>query len=189
MQIISNRDLIWDIEKYDVILVGTSIYCMLSNGFQSKVKNKYPFIEEENNKTRYGDYRKLGTRLTLQQDNSPIISLLYICGYPNKNRVTVDYTSLETCLRTAEAEFRGKKIATTILGSSKFDGNGDKKKCQKLLDSIFDNIFVYDYTQLSKEDEIRINKQKIDLYKDVDYKKYCSLKKKENEILKGLYLK
>ena len=37
---IKDQDLIYDTEKYDVILVGTSIYCDLKNGFQSKMRYK-----------------------------------------------------------------------------------------------------------------------------------------------------
>ena len=38
---IKDQDLIYDTEKYDVILVGTSIYCDLKTGFQSKMRYKY----------------------------------------------------------------------------------------------------------------------------------------------------
>ena len=77
---IKDQDLIYDTEKYDVILVGTSIYCDLKNGFQSKMRYKYPFLQEGNDKTPYADLRKLGTRLTFY-DNKPIISLLYIATF------------------------------------------------------------------------------------------------------------
>lgn len=189
MKIISNRDLIWDTDKYDVILVGTSIYCMLTNGFQSKMKYKYPFIEEINNKTNYGDYRKLGTRVTIKKDDSPIISLMYICGYPNKNKEYLDYNALEACLRTAEAEFRNKKIATTIIGCSLFDGNGKRDKCIDLINKIFKEIYVYDYIQLNRKDEIQLQKDKILSVKHTNYDKFILLKNNEEKILKKLYLK
>ena len=47
MKIITNEDLIWKTDNYDVILVGTSIYCMLTNGFQSKMRMKYPYIDKK----------------------------------------------------------------------------------------------------------------------------------------------
>ena len=45
MNIIKDKDPISLTDDYDVILVGTSIYCMMPNGFQSKIRFKYPEIE------------------------------------------------------------------------------------------------------------------------------------------------
>jgi hypothetical protein len=77
IEVVKDKDLIWDTDKYDVILVGTSIYNMLTQGFQSKMSVKYPYIVDTNNTTNYADTRKYGKRLTIQGE--PIISLMYIC--------------------------------------------------------------------------------------------------------------
>ena len=138
MNIIKDKDPIWETEKYDVILVGTSIYCMLTNGFQSKIRFKYPHVDDANNKTPFGDKRKLGKRLTVEpiEDGQPIISLLYIANYPHSKRVFVDYEALENALATANAEFKGKKVMTTLLGESAFDGNGDREKLLKIIEKL-----------------------------------------------------
>ena len=73
-----DKDLIWEVDNYDVILVGTSVYNMLTNGFQSKIGLKYPILNEVNDKTNYGDMRKLGLRKTIDT-NKPILSLMYFC--------------------------------------------------------------------------------------------------------------
>ena len=42
MNIIKDSDLIWETDNFDVILVGTTIYCSLPDGFQRKMRRKYP---------------------------------------------------------------------------------------------------------------------------------------------------
>lgn len=186
-----NKDLIWETDNYDVILVGTSIYCMLSNGFQGKMNLKYPFLEEDNNKTSYGNLNKLGTRITIERENSPIISLMYICKHPHKTREFISYDALERCLRTAMAEFKGKKIATTLLGCSVFDGNGDRDKILGIMEDCTKgySLDVYDYKQLDKNDEIELIKRKIISTKDTNPEKYQEMWNKREEIFKQMYLK
>ena len=188
LKIIKDKDPIWDTDKFDVILIGTSIYNQLNGGFQSKMKYKYPMVDEKNRETKYADFSKLGTRITI--NNTPIISLMYICGYPRPNIDTVDYDSLTKCLLTANAEFRGKKVMATILGSSQFDGNGDKDKCLKIIeDSTKDlDITLYDYEQKKRADEIREQKMYLKSLQYTDIEKYNKLKNVFDLYLKKLYL-
>ena len=188
LKIIKDKDPIWDTDNFDVILIGTSIYNQLNGGFQSKMKYKYPMVDEKNRETKYADFSKLGTRITI--NDTPIISLMYICGYPRPNIDTVDYDSLTKCLLTANAEFRGKKVMATILGSSQFDGNGDKDKCLKIIeDSTKDlDITLYDYEQKKRADEIREQKMYLKSLQYTDIEKYNKLKDVFDLYLKRLYL-
>ena len=188
LKIIKDKDPIWETDKFDVILIGTSIYNQLNGGFQSKMKYKYPIVDEKNRETKYADISKLGTRITI--NDTPIISLMYICGYPRPNIDTVDYDSLTKCLLTANAEFRGKKVMATILGSSQFDGNGDKDKCLKIIeDSTKDlDITLYDYDQKKRADEIREQKMYLKSLQYMDIEKYNKLKNVFDLYLKKLYL-
>lgn len=188
LKIIKDKDPIWDTDKFDVILIGTSIYNQLNGGFQSKMKYKYPMVDEKNRKTKYADFSKLGTRITI--NDTPIISLMYICGYPRPNIDTVDYDSLTKCLLTANAEFRGKKVMATILGSSQFDGNGDKDKCLKIIEDTAKDldITLYDYEQKKRADEIREQKMYLKSLQYTDIEKYNKLKNVFDLYLKKLYL-
>lgn len=188
LKIIKDKDPIWETDNFDVILIGTSIYNQLNGGFQSKMKYKYPIVDEKNRETKYADFSKLGTRITI--NDTPIISLMYICGYPRPNIDTVDYDSLTKCLLTANAEFRGKKIMATIIGSSQFDGNGDKDKCLKIIkDSTKDlDITLYDYEQKKRMDEIREQKMYLKSLQYTDIEKYNKLKNVFDLYLKKLYL-
>ena len=188
LKIIKDKDPIWETDNFDVILIGTSIYNQLNGGFQSKIKYKYPIVDEKNRETKYADFSKLGTRITI--NDTPIISLMYICGYPRPNIDTVDYDSLTKCLLTANAEFRGKKIMATIIGSSQFDGNGDKDKCLKIIkDSTKDlDITLYDYDQKKRIDEIREQKMYLKSLQYTDIEKYNKLKNVFDLYLKKLYL-
>ena len=188
INIIKDKEPIWETDKYDVILVGTSIYNMLSNGFQSKLRLKYPYIEEINNSTNYGDLRKLGKRMTIQ--GKPIISLMYIAKYPNSRREFIDYDALEYALSTANAEFRGKKALTTMLGCSKFDGNGDKDKVLEIINRTANNLEldVYDYLQLEKRKEIALHFKKIKEFETTEPEKFNQLWPIRKELIKDLYL-
>jgi len=188
INIIKDKEPIWETDKYDVILVGTSIYNMLSNGFQSKLRLKYPYIEEINDSTNYGDLRKLGKRMTIQ--GKPIISLMYIAKYPNSRREFIDYDALEHALSTANAEFRGKKVLTTMLGCSKFDGNGNKDKVLEIINRTANNLEldVYDYLQLEKRKEIALHFKKIREFETTEPEKFEQLWPIRKELIKDLYL-
>ncbi len=188
LKIIKDKDPIWETDKFDVILIGTSIYNQLNGGFQSKMKYKYPIVDEKNRETKYADFSKLGTRITI--NDTPIISLMYICGYPRPNIDTVDYDSLTKCLLTANAEFRGKKVMATIIGSSQFDGNGDKDKCLKIIEDTTKDldITLYDYEQKKRADEIREQKMYLKSLQYTDIEKYNKLKDVFDLYLKKLYL-
>ena len=188
MNIIKDRDLIWDVDKYDVILVGTNICCSLYNGFQSKIKVKYPSVNEANN-TRFGDKRKFGKRLTVY-DTKPIISLLYIAKRVNYNRDYLNYEALKSCLTSANIEFYGKKVATTVIGASPYDGSGDKDAVMQIIQETTNNLdlYVYDYEQLDKKSEALSVKRKIKQYETTDLEKFSNLWAKRNEIYKSLYL-
>ena len=190
MNIVTGTDLIWDTDKYDVILVGTSIYNLLTQGFQSKMTVKYPYIVEPNNSTGYADKRKYGKRLTIQ--GTPIISLLYICGYPHSKRDYLNYEALEHCLATANAEFKGKNVATTILGSSPFDGNGDRDKCLEIIEKNTPNLnlTVYDFPQYKKREEITMVYRQWNEYAHRgEWAKWKELRDHKKEIIAKLYLK
>ena len=188
MNIITGQDPIWKTDEYDVVLVGTSIYCMLTNGFQSKIRFKYPEIDKANNSTNYGDSRKLGKRLTI--DGTPTISLLYVTKFPNSRRVFIDYDALEHTLSTANAEFKGKKVMTTLIGTTQFDGNGDREKCLSIIEKCTSDldIDIYDYEQLPRLKEIEYNIDKLRKLRNSDEEKYMELWKNKENVLRKLYL-
>lgn len=189
LNIIKDKDAIWETDNYDVVLVGTSIYNMLTNGFQSKMKVKYPEIDIANKSTGYGDRRKLGKRININEN--PTIVLMYICGYPRKGTDSVEYECLEHCLTEINKEFKGKKVMSTIIGSSPFDGDGDKdrilgifKKCCTDID-----ITLYDYEQLPRRRECAIHKGKMLTYGHIHgYDKGKELLDNVDKILHDLYL-
>lgn len=188
IKIIKDKDPIWDTDNFDVLLVGTSIYNRMDGGFQSKIKFKYPLTNMENNKTKYADVSKLGTRLTVGE--SPTVSLMYICRYPTTKKASVDYDALCQCLKTANAEFKGKMVLTTILGSSEFDGNGDKDKCLKLIDENTQDLelVVYDYEQKKRNSEINFQYRYLNSLEHTNPEKYEQLKSVFDLYLKKLYL-
>ncbi len=156
--IVKDIDLYNEVEKYDVILVGTNTYQKMVNGFQGKVRKKYPFVYKLNLETKYADRNKLGTRVTTKE-TKPIFSLCFITyGYnfrPDLVKDYLDYDSLEKCLKTANNQFKGLKVATTIMGSYKSDGNGDVGKIMEIIINNSDkmDLYVYDYQQKTTVEE------------------------------------
>ena len=51
--------------------------------------------------------------------------------------------------------YKGKRIACPILGSSPFDGNGDKERILHMMEETLTDVDVtlYDYVQISGEDK------------------------------------
>lgn len=188
IKFVKDKDPIWDTDNFDVLLIGTSIYNRLDGGFQSKIRFKYPIVDEENCKTKYADVSKLGTRLTI--DIKPKISLMYICEYPTTKQETLNYEALERCLKTANVEFKGKKVLTTIVGASEFDGNGERDKCLKLLEENTKDleITVYDYEQKKRRDEILLQQRYLKSLKSTNKEKYEQLFSVFDLYLKKLYL-
>jgi hypothetical protein len=188
---IEGKDLIWEVDNYDIILVGTSIYNLLTQGFQSKMAVKYPELVTANNQTPYADNRKMGKRITVELENGPTVSLMYICGYPHSKRVFLDYNALENCLATANAEFRGKRVACPFIGTSRFDGNGDPDRCMDIITRNSDkmDLTVYKFLQLNRRVEIAQVLMKWNPLKKSDPEKYAELLSHRDEIIAKLYLK
>lgn len=179
LTLVKDIDLIEDVTKYDVILVGTNTYHTMGNGFQKKIRVNYPETYKLNLSTKYGDKNKLGSRLNTINSN-PIFSLCFIThGYnfrPDINPDYLDYEALEKCIKSANSEFSGLNVATTAIGCSKFDGNGDREKVLDILNKNSNNInlYIYDYNQLETNIEYAIRYLNV-----VNNKSYDKQKKTE----------
>lgn len=184
--IVKGRDLFDDIAIYDVILIGTNIYGNMSQGFQRKVMLNYPYVQDKNMKTKYGDESKLGTTLDCYQEGKKRFALLYINKgnfRPDLQKDYLDYDALEKCLKLVNIIYKGKNVACTFLGTSKFDGNGNKDKVLELFSKYTSNytLTVYDYEQLSRSEEmkkVRISEIKL---KEVDLEAYYEAVKKRKQ--------
>lgn len=190
---IKDVDLFPEIEKYDVVLIGTNIYNILGNGIQRKIRKKYPVVHNENIKTKYADKNKLGTVLTADIGGTLIV-LCYITGYPNARPDLktdyLDYDALKKCMEYVNKVFKDKKVATTLIGGSRFDGNGDKNKIISILEqSCSDiNLTVYDYFQMSRDEENKAQWLEIQKYKETDHELYLKLSKERKKNWKQTYL-
>lgn len=187
IKVVSDVNLMDDISEYEIILIGTNVYCTLSQGIQRDIALNYPYVRENNLKTKYGDISKLGTMLECSCEGEPTIVLLYMYrGYPYRKSMDedyLDYKSLEKCLKKVNTIYAGKKIATTLLGCSRFDGNGDKEKVMEIMSSTLTNvdITVYDFFQKSRDEkQIETRKKELEL-KAISYDLYHEAVKKRKE--------
>lgn len=152
MKIIKNKDLIEYVKNYDVILIATSTKNALGNGFQHKVARNFPYVNTANKNTIYDDRRKLGTVNVIE--GKPTFCLCYIHTgryRPDKVPDVVDYESLEKCLNLINKNFKGKKIATTVMGHSGYEGGGDYNRCIEIMKRCLTDVIldVYDYEQIN----------------------------------------
>ena len=177
MVIFENKDLFDDIGEYDVILIGTNIYCNLSQGLQRKVMLNYPFVQDKNMSTKYGDEKKLGTILECKEENSPIFVLIYINRgnfMPDISKEYLDYEALENSLKLVNILYKNKKIASTVLGNSRFEGYGNKDKILKMMSDFLPDVdlTVYDYEQLSRSEELKKTRERELKIKETDIDAY-----------------
>lgn len=187
MTIIEDRDLIYDVKKYDVVLVGLNIMNAMGNGFPHKVAVSFKNVAKSNKETAYGDPKKLGTvRVVRGTPEGPYFALCYISRgryRPDKVPDTVDYEALESCLGLVNKTFNGLKVATTIIGHSEFEGGGDKEKIMELLEKKLSDVdlYVYDYEQIDYrlEDNLTYKTIRNDyLTKKITKEEYYERKKK-----------
>lgn len=162
INIIKDVDLINEVDKYDGILLGTHTYCSLRNGIQGDIALNYGYVREANLNTRYGDINKMGTILECTKEDEPLIILMYILkGYPKikKKGEVVDslsYESLEKCLALVNILHKGKHFATSMIGCSRFDGNGDKEKVMEIINrTVTDfDLTIYDFYQKKRDEKL-----------------------------------
>lgn len=184
ISIIKDIDLYEHLNEYDVILIGTNLYCTMSQGIQLNVMLNYPYVYNKNLETKYGDMSKLGTILECKSDGEPTFCLCFITkGYnfrPDLEKDYLSYEALEKCLNLVNIVYKGKKIACPLLGHSKFEGNGDKEKIMDIFNNTLTDVdaTVYDYRQKSRTDQVLDYMHKEFAVKEVDRKKYHEMVKK-----------
>ena len=183
IKIENGKDLFDHIREFDVILIGTDIYCNMSQGFQRKIMLNYPYMLDANMSTRYADKDKLGSIVDRSKEGDPTFVLLFISEgnhRPDLKKETISYESLEKCMKLVNILYKGKNVGCTCIGASRFDGNGDKEKVLKILSENSSNISltVFDYEQLSRSEELKkIRTDELKL-KEVDADAYYEAVKK-----------
>jgi hypothetical protein len=150
INLIHNTPLIEDIFNYDVIIIGTGIHNALGNGFQYDMKINFPIIEETVKKTKYADPRKLGSVSVINMKPIVCIGFIHKGGYRSDLKSDyLDYDALKEVVELINDHFKGKRIATTLIGCSQYDGNGNIQRVLSLFEGLSDEneYFLYDYEQ------------------------------------------
>jgi len=189
VRIIKDVDAIWHVEEYDVVFVGTTIYNLFSNGFQNKCRLKYPVLQDAVMGTKYADIRKYGTSITVME--KPAFEIMFVCGYPNSTRDSLNYEALEKCLSDANKKYAGKRCMMPIIGLSRFDGNGDRERVFEIYERALTDvdIDIYDYFQLNRREETEVVFRYMLKYKYTDHEKFEALWYDRFAVAEKLYLK
>ncbi len=186
IEIIKDADIVGHFSEYDVILIGTNIYQQMANGVQLAVMLDYPYVYNKNLDTKYGDPKKLGTILECSEKGEPTFCLCFICKgnfRPDLSKDFLSYESLEKCLKLINVLYKGKRVATTLLGTSRFDGNGDRERVMNLfMECVKDvKLTIYDYVQKSRAEAMKEVYEKEQDVRSQDYEVYHQMVKERKE--------
>jgi hypothetical protein len=196
---IVNEGLIEKVFQYDVVLVGIGINNSFSNGFAYDIGLNFPDVKDAvNSVSNYLDRRNLGTVVTVKH-GGVVFCACYVHGggyRKSENGEFVDYSAVKKCLRKVHELYKGKKIASTVIGGSRYDGNGGREKIFSIFSEVFDDcdIWVYDYEQETFDDVMY--RRLVDLEsrkrrKEIDFPEYEKEKnaicwKRKNGIFKEM---
>lgn len=154
--IVKDKFLIEDIKKYTIVLVPMSANNSMNSGFAYEIGLNFPSIREKVQTTPYGDRRKFGTVSVFKDDGITFCICFMHTGGQSKQMEYVKYDSLADCLDLININFKGKTVASPILGSTKYDGRGDKEKIINIFKEHCTDIdlILYDYEERNFMDEI-----------------------------------
>lgn len=154
--IVKDKFLIEDIKKYTIVLVPMSANNSMNSGFAYEIGLNFPPIREKVQTTPYGDRRKFGTVSVFKDDGITFCICFMHTGGQSKQVEYVKYDSLADCLDLININFKGKTVASPILGSTKYDGRGDKEKIINMFKEHCTDIdlILYDYEERNFMDEI-----------------------------------
>lgn len=154
--IVKDKFLIEDIKKYTIVLVPMSANNSMNSGFAYEIGLNFPSIREKVQTTPYGDRRKFGTVSVFKDGGITFCICFMHTGGQSKQMEYVKYDSLADCLDLININFKGKTVASPILGSTKYDGRGDKEKIINIFKEHCTDIdlILYDYEERNFMDEI-----------------------------------
>ena len=161
INIIKDVDLYEHVDEYDAVLIGTNTYCTMSQGIQLQVMLNYPYVYDKNLETKYGDPRKLGTVLECSEEGEPTFCLCFMVkGYnfrPDIYNEFISYEALEKCLKLVNILYKGKKVASPLLGVSRFEGNGDREKILEIFNKTITDVdlTIYDFYDKSRAEQMK----------------------------------
>lgn len=181
IEFIRDVDLYEHVSEYDVTLIGTNIYGRMANGIELQVNLNYPYVYDMNLATPYGDLEKLGTTLECAKEGEPTFCLCYIVKgnmRPDLSKDFLDYEALEKCLRLVNVLYKGKRVASPLLGASRFDGNGDREKILDIFNRCITDVdlTVYDYYVKSRYEQMKeVYDKELEAYDDPDRTEYYKM--------------
>ena len=192
--------LIENVFSYDYVLVGIGTNNSFSGGFAYDIGLNFPSIKiRVNMMSNYLDRRLMGSVALVTDRNCPSMCVCYVHngGYrKGKNGEFIDYNALENCLRQVSSSFKGKKIASPLIGASKYDGNGDRERILDLYKKYFteSDVDVYDYEQETFDDVMyralvdlrRRKREKLITYDEYIKEKNLICWKRKNGIFKEM---
>jgi hypothetical protein len=183
IKIIEKERLIDNIFDYDIVLVPMSNNNSMQHGFKHEVAINFPSVRYEANKTAYGDMRKFGTIDTFESNHIQFcLCYMYTTPcYKQGGSDHVRYDDLRKCLYEVAERYNGYRIGMPVIGSSKYDGNGDRKRIFEIINETLSklDVTVFDYDDYDDIHDIFVEiatvRQRLK-DKEIDIKEYLRIR-------------
>lgn len=186
-----NEQLFGHEKEYDAVIVTSDLYSVMQNGYSYFVGTMFPYAFDANMATKYGDRRKLGTIIEAKQRGQPTFIFAFILvhrmGGIYKDE-SLSYEAVESCLKTINVLYKGKRIASMFIGASDFDGRGNRRKLMRIFRRTTNDIdwTIYDGVQLSSTEMYFMMRKELRELKEKDPDAYYRKNKKRKEIAKKI---
>jgi len=112
--------------RFDVIAHGCNCFCVMGAGIAKSIKENFPEAYREDQKTKKGDQKKLGTCNYVTTNTGLIVVNAYTQYDYSGKGPQVDYDAVATCMRWIKKEFLGKRIGLPRIGAGLAGGNWER---------------------------------------------------------------
>ena len=126
--------------KYGAIVHGCNCFCRMGAGIAKQVKLEFPeaFIADE--RTRKGDFSKLGKYTTAKVYHNLFTIINAYTQYDFQGEDNVDYQAIKDVFSRINMNFFGKKIGIPMIGAGLAGGNWDI--IEMIIDSVTPDVDI-----------------------------------------------
>ena len=110
--------------EFDTICHGCNCFCKMGAGIAKLIRVNFPEAYGVDQKTKKGDYNKLGTCSVADCGSVIVVNAYTQFGYASFGR-SVDYDAVRSCMKWIAETYPDKKIGLPKMGAGLGGGNWD----------------------------------------------------------------
>jgi O-acetyl-ADP-ribose deacetylase (regulator of RNase III) len=127
--------------EFDIIIHGCNCFNTMGAGIARQIADRYPSAQEADNKTRRGDFMKLGNFTWGRGDGFDILNAYTQYGTAGDGEDVFEYDAFKLVLRKVLHEFGACRYGLPYIGMGL--AGGDKKRILAIMDE-----FAKEVTQM-----------------------------------------